>query len=45
MPLLVGWTDDMRAAAAGVVVLARRGARVARSDNLVVLAGPDAAES
>lgn len=42
---LTGDRADVRAATSGVVVLARRGARVARSDNLVVLAEPDEAGS
>ena len=42
---LTGTIEEIRAAAPGVVVLARRGARVARSENLVVLAEPDEAPS
>jgi predicted deacylase len=38
---VTGESAEVRAAAPGVVVLARRGARVARSENLVVLAEPD----
>jgi predicted deacylase len=38
---LTGQSAEIRSAAAGVVVLARCGARVARSENLVVLAAPD----
>jgi predicted deacylase len=38
---LSGESVDVRAMASGVVVLARRGARVARAENLVVLAEPD----
>lgn len=38
---LTGVRAEVTASAAGVVVLARRGARVARSENLVVLAAPD----
>jgi predicted deacylase len=36
-----GIREEVRSPSAGVVVLARRGARVARSENLVVLAEPD----
>jgi predicted deacylase len=42
---VTGESAEIRAGASGVVVLARRGARVARSDNLVVLAAPDEGES
>jgi predicted deacylase len=42
---LSGVTADVAASAPGVVVLARRAARVARSENLVVLAEPDVARS
>ena len=42
---LSGVTAEVLAAAPGVVVLARRGARVRRSENLVVLAEPDEARS
>lgn len=42
---LTGVSAEVRAASPGVVVLARRGARVARSENLVVLAEPDTAGS
>jgi predicted deacylase len=42
---LTGDREEVRATTSGVVVLARRGARVARSDNLVVLAEPDEAGS
>jgi predicted deacylase len=38
---LTGETAEVEAQEPGVVVLARRGARVARSENLVVLAEPD----
>jgi len=38
---LSGDRAEVRSPAGGVVVLARRGARVARSENLVVLAEPD----
>lgn len=38
---LNGESAEVRAMASGVVVLARRGARVARAENLVVLAEPD----
>ena len=38
---LSGHRAEVRSPASGVVVLARRGARVARSENLVVLAEPD----
>jgi predicted deacylase len=40
-----GQQSDVRSPAAGVVVLARRGARIARGENLVVLAENDAATS
>jgi predicted deacylase len=42
---LSGVSADVRAMSSGVVVLARRGARVARGENLVVLAEPDEAAS
>lgn len=42
---LTGVAADVRAPEPGVVVLARRGARVKRSENLVVLAQPDEARS
>jgi predicted deacylase len=38
---LSGDRAEVQSSARGVVVLARRGARVARSENLVVLAEPD----
>ena len=38
---LTGESADVRSMSSGVVVLARRGARVARAENLVVLAEPD----
>jgi N2-acetyl-L-2,4-diaminobutanoate deacetylase len=39
-----GIREEVRSPAAGVVVLARRGARVTRSENLVVLADADGAD-
>lgn len=42
---LTGVVAEVRSPASGVVVLARRAARVARSENLVVLADPDEATS
>jgi predicted deacylase len=42
---VTGESAEIRSGASGIVVLARRGARVARSDNLVVLAAPDEGES
>lgn len=42
---MTGASADVKAMSSGVVVLARRGARVAQEENLVVLAEPDAVTS